>query len=265
MLIDWFTVVAQAINFLILVWLLKRFLYSPILRAIDEREKRIAGQIQQAESKMAEAQRKQEEYQQKNMELEQQRADRILQAQQQAAEQRQRLIEEARAAAEALRQKLHESLRDDEQNLNRTLLRQIQEEVFAVARKTLADLADTTIEQNIARVFLNRLQKLDAPTRQTLADDDSPFFVRSAFELPPQQRAALETALRETFGSGRTVKFETAPELIAGIELSSDGQKLAWSIADYLDSMQIAVAEALNAPGVATASSQKRDNGNVHE
>ena len=42
MLIDWFTVVAQVVNFLILVWLLKRFLYKPILDAIDAREKRIA-------------------------------------------------------------------------------------------------------------------------------------------------------------------------------------------------------------------------------
>ena len=45
MLIDWFTVAAQAVNFLILVWLLKRFLYKPVLAAIDEREKRIATQL----------------------------------------------------------------------------------------------------------------------------------------------------------------------------------------------------------------------------
>ncbi len=45
MLIDWFTVVAQAINFLILVWLLQRFLFKPILGAIDEREKGIAAQL----------------------------------------------------------------------------------------------------------------------------------------------------------------------------------------------------------------------------
>jgi F-type H+-transporting ATPase subunit b len=37
MLIDWFTVGAQVLNFLILVWLLKRFLYGPILDAIDAR------------------------------------------------------------------------------------------------------------------------------------------------------------------------------------------------------------------------------------
>ena len=42
MLIDWFTVAAQAVNFLLLVWLLKRFLHKPVLAAIDEREKRIA-------------------------------------------------------------------------------------------------------------------------------------------------------------------------------------------------------------------------------
>ena len=42
MLIDWFTVSAQAVNFLILVWLMKRYLYQPILVAIDAREKRIA-------------------------------------------------------------------------------------------------------------------------------------------------------------------------------------------------------------------------------
>ena len=55
--IDWFTVVAQAINFLILVWLLKRFLYKPILHAIDEREKGIAAQLAQAEAKKAERKR----------------------------------------------------------------------------------------------------------------------------------------------------------------------------------------------------------------
>ncbi len=48
MLIDWFTVGAQALNFVILVWLMKRFLYKPILDAIDAREKRIATELADA-------------------------------------------------------------------------------------------------------------------------------------------------------------------------------------------------------------------------
>ena len=54
MLIDWFTVGAQTINFLILVWLMKRFLYKPILHAIDAREERIAKELADADAKKAE-------------------------------------------------------------------------------------------------------------------------------------------------------------------------------------------------------------------
>jgi len=74
MLIDWFTIGAQALNFLILVWLLKRFLYKPILHAVDAREKRIAGELADADAKKAEAQKERDEFQHKNEEFDQQRA-----------------------------------------------------------------------------------------------------------------------------------------------------------------------------------------------
>ena len=74
MLIDWFTVGAQALNFLILVWLLKRFLYKPMLHAIDAREKRIAAELADAAAKKAEAQKERDEFQRKNEEFDQQRA-----------------------------------------------------------------------------------------------------------------------------------------------------------------------------------------------
>lgn len=69
MLIDWFTVGAQALNFLILVWLMKRFLYRPVLNAIDAREKRIATQIAEAEAKEAAANQQRDEFQHKNDEF----------------------------------------------------------------------------------------------------------------------------------------------------------------------------------------------------
>ena len=66
MLIDWFTVGAQAVNFLILVWLLKRFLYKPILKAIDAREKRIAAELADAATQMNAAEQLRVEFQGKN-------------------------------------------------------------------------------------------------------------------------------------------------------------------------------------------------------
>ena len=102
MLIDWFTVAAQALNFLILVWLMKRFLYKPILNAIDEREKRIAAELANADAKKAEAQKEHDEFQHKNTEFDQQRAALLSKATGEAQAERQRLLDEARKAADAL-------------------------------------------------------------------------------------------------------------------------------------------------------------------
>jgi F-type H+-transporting ATPase subunit b len=55
--------------------------------------------------------------------------------------------------------------------------------------------------------------------------------VRSAFDLPADQRAAIQNALNETFSAEVRIRFETAPDLIGGIELTTNGQKVAWSIA----------------------------------
>ena len=102
MLINWFTVIAQAINFLILVWLLKRFLYKPILHAIDEREKGIATQLAQAEAKKAEAQKDRDDFQHKNEAFDQERAALLKKATDEAKAERQRLLDEARKDADLL-------------------------------------------------------------------------------------------------------------------------------------------------------------------
>ena len=113
MLIDWFTVIAQVLNFLILVWLLKRFLYKPILNAIDAREKRIADELANADAKKAEAQKEQDEFKRKNEEFDQQRSALLSKAKDEAKAERQRLMDEARKAASDLSSKLQETLRND--------------------------------------------------------------------------------------------------------------------------------------------------------
>jgi F-type H+-transporting ATPase subunit b len=92
MLIDWFTVGAQVINFLILVWLLKRFLYHPILNALDAREERIAKELADADAKKTEAQKERDEFQHKNEEFDQQRADILSKATEEAKVERRRLL-----------------------------------------------------------------------------------------------------------------------------------------------------------------------------
>ena len=59
------------------------------------------------------------------------------------------------------------------------------------------------------------------------------------------KRQAIQNALNETFSAEIRVRFETAPDLISGIELTTNGQKVAWSIVDYLASLEKAVDDLL--------------------
>jgi len=249
MLIDWFTVGAQVVNFLILVWLLRRFLYTPILHAIDAREKRIARELADADAKTAEAIEARDEFQQKNEEFDRQRAALLSKATDEAQTERQRLFEEARQAADAMSAKRQDTLRNEAHHLNQTIGRRTQQEVFAIARKALTDLATTSLEERLGDVFTRRLREMDGKAKAGLAaalkTAPHPAHVRSAFELPAEQRAAIQHALNEFFSEDIRVEFETAPDLISGIELTTNGHKVAWSIADYLMSLEKAVADLL--------------------
>ncbi len=249
MLIDWFTVAAQALNFLILVWLMKRFLYKPVLDAIDAREKRISTELASANAKKAEAQKEHEEFQQKNTEFDQKRAALLSKATDEAQAERQALLADARKAAEAASSKRREALQAEEQNLHQAISRRLQQEVFAIARKALSDLATVSLEERLGEVFTRHLREMDGKSKEALGDalrtSLEPGVLRSTFDLPAEQRAAIQNALNETFSAEVRVRFETAPDLIGGVELTASGQKVAWSIAEYLASMQRGVDELL--------------------
>jgi F-type H+-transporting ATPase subunit b len=249
MLIDWFTVGAQTLNFLILVWLMKRFLYKPILHAIDEREKRIAAELAGADRKKDEAQKEKDEFKHKNEALDQQRAALLKKATEAAKAEGQRLLDEARKAADAWRAKRMETLRNDAVDLRQDISRCTHQEVFSIAQKALMDLATTSLEERLGEVFIRRLGEMDDQAKAGLAKAlkaaSDPARVRSAFDLPLEQRTAIQHALNETFSADIHVRFETAPELISGIELTTNGQKVAWSIADYLASLEKKVGELL--------------------
>ncbi len=250
MLIDWFTVIAQVVNFLILVWLLKHFLYRPILNAIDAREKRIATEIAEADAKKTQALKERDEFRQKNEAFDQQRSVRMNQVIEEAKTERSRLLDDVRQEADKLRNKLHEALKNEQKGLNDALSLRAREEVFAIARKVLADLAGTTLEERMTEIFLARLRELNdagmADLKSAFKASSNP---RTAFDLPTEQCAAITAASKEILGSDKQLKFKTAPDLVSGIEISADGQKIAWSIADYLTSLAKNVDSLLKTQG----------------
>jgi F-type H+-transporting ATPase subunit b len=250
MLIDWFTVGAQILNFLVLVWLLKRFLYKPILNAIDTRETRIAAELANAAATRTAADTEREEFQRRVAALDEQRDAILSGAREEAKAERERLLTQAHQAAEAVRLKHENAMQNDQLHLRYEISRMAQDEVFAIARKALADLAGANLEENMSEIFTRRLRELDSQAKESLAAalEQSPeSVVRSAFDIPATQRATIQDALNDAFGTSIRLRFETSPNTVCGIELTAGDQKLAWSIADYLDNLEKRTNSLLNA------------------
>ena len=242
MKIDWFTIVAQVINFLVLLWLMKRFLYKPILKAIDEREKRIAEELANAETKKNIAGKQKEEYDLKHEDLNRRSAGILKKAQDEGNAEKLRLLKDARETADAFSKKRKESLIAEETTLREAVSRRTQNEVFALTRKMLTDIAGANLEEQVVGVFIQRLHDLDASKKKAMSSalkkESGKVTVRTALDISSVLRTAIETSIKESFGSQPDVTFESAPDLICGIELCVNGQKVAWSVVDYLSSIE---------------------------
>jgi F-type H+-transporting ATPase subunit b len=256
MLIDWFTVGAQIVNFLILVWLLKHFLYKPILDAIDAREKNIAAELADADTKRSEAEKERTDFENKNKTFDRQRSALLGKATDEAKTEHERLVDQAKKDADSARASQMDALRSDQIRMGSEITILAEKEVFAIARKTLADLATVSLEERVGEVFTRRLRELDPKAKELLGvalkNSSQPALVRSAFELPADQRAAIQNALNETFTAVVRIKFEESQDAVCGIELTANGQKVAWSISNYLTELSKKLNDLVNTQSPAT-------------
>lgn len=238
MLIDWFTVIAQMLNFLILIGLLKRFLYRPILKAIDTREQNIADKIAKADLKMTQAMQLHTEFEQKNTEFDQLRAERMAAMKAETEQEKTRLQKLTRQEADAMRKDLQQEQQKEWHDLQDALSQSTKHEVFALARKLLKDLADSSLEVQMTLKFIQRLNTLETAemtqVRSAFSQSKQPLKVYSAFDLPQQQQHLIKDALLTLLARECELQFVTDSQLISGIELKGEGQKISWNIDAYL-------------------------------
>jgi F-type H+-transporting ATPase subunit b len=249
MIIDWFTLLAQAINFLILVWLMRRYLYHPILNAIDARERLTAKILADAGAKESAARQSGDLFKSRNDEFDRSASERMKTSVEEVAKERLRLLEEVRMAADKLRTDHQRTARHEMETLHQSIIMRVQKEVVAATRKTLADLASTGLEEQLDAVFIRRLQLIDAAAKDVittaLRTSSGPALVRSAFALSGEQQTRMRQALGTAF-SCESIRFEVVPELVCGIEFLANGQKVAWNIAEHITALENSLGELLD-------------------
>ena len=252
MLIDWFTVFAQILNFLVLVYLLKRFLYGRIIRAMDEREKTIALRLEEAQKKKDDAQQEMEGYIAKNKELDDRRQALLTGMKEEVEAHRKELLNEARKQVETVRATWYQALEQEKQTFLDDLRQRAGKHTCEIARRSLQDLSNVDLEHHIMRVFMERLRNLDGQEVQALKEAVSKsggkLKVRSAFEIPQELVQEIAGVL-SVHVPEPSLRFEASPEVLCGIELELHGRKIAWSLGDYLDTLEDRLLAALEGGG----------------
>lgn len=251
MAIDWITVSAQIANFLVLVYLLKRFLYGPIVRAMDQREQKIAARLDDAQTQVAAAIREKQAYEAKQRELDADRDALIEEARTQAREERTRQLTELRGDIASKRSEWQQELEREQELLSKDVLHSLSERVAAALERILKDLADADLERETLKQFMKRLAELPPEKRRWLIGETEsngqPIVLATAFSLPQAERGLLAGQLQQTLSTDMDVRFEQRPELVCGAALEVSGRRFGWSVDSYLEELTTNVTLALGA------------------
>ncbi len=259
MLIDGFTVLAQAINFLVLIVLLRHFLYRPLLRAVAGRERRIAAELAAARAAREQAQNESAQLAQRQAQIEAERERVLAMTLADAQAERRNVLEHARQDAERMQAEWHLAMQTEFSRLRATLVQRTCEEVYSLARRLLADLAGEQLQTLMVAKFVVRLQQGGAPELTLLGSQGhgERWAVRSTAPLDAAEQTALEQAIRTAFPASGELVFETDPHLLCGLELAAGGYRLSWNAQDYLAELEQRMAllpDAGNMPVAETAS-----------
>lgn len=235
---DWVTPVAQVVNFLVLVWLLRRFLYGPIVRVMDERQARVTSELRDAQAREEAAEELRSQLEADRAEFDASREQVLAKARSDAHAEALRMHEEARAEADAARKRWHESLSREQADVLSAVRRRLAREIGTVSIAALRDLADDDLQRRAIAVFTRKLSALSDADAEALAEEarrEGALTVRCACKADDQTRDQVSDALHERLGELPETRWVDDDTLGFGLRVETNGRELGWSAADYLD------------------------------
>ncbi|HPD20587.1 MAG: hypothetical protein ACOX3E_02315 [Desulfomonilia bacterium] len=249
MIIDWFTVIAQIINFLILVALLRFFLFGRIRSAMRERKAQIESSLEDARKKQEQAARELESCRVEILAWEEQRDELMKEASREAADKRRQLLQQVKEEAGKERERILRSLKEKKHELARDLRLMSLEDAARISRRVLSELSTAEVEQGIVNVFISRIRDLPRDRKdkltQAVREGKNTITIRSSFVLGRALQEKISIVVKEEFTVASPVEYRHEPALVLGIEMKVDDYTVSWSAADFLTDVEERVATAI--------------------
>lgn len=246
--INWFTFTAQIVNFLILLWLLKRFLYTPLQNVMKNRENEVLSRLEEARQKLVHAEEMSKEYQAKMDQLEEQKEEWLEEAKRESESYRKELLQTARNEVDTIHAKWLKAVEAEKKSLLEMLERQSVQKILSIVEKIVRDLSDTDLERQTIKRFLEKLTAKDenGKTQVENIKAEKEIVIVSSFPIEKTDRQKIDKAIQGMFSNETKFNYTTDSDLGFGIELRTNGWKLGWNMKMYLNELRSEVDDLLN-------------------
>jgi len=251
--IDYFTFFAQVVNFLVIILLLRFFLYKRIINAMDEREKRITSRLQEAKDLKIEAEKEIREYQKNKQELSEKRDSMLIEARKEAQAVSEELIQKARTEVNESKEKWFEEVERQKKIFLSDLRRRSGEKIYSIASRVLQDLANDELEVHIINTFIKRLYAMGETEKEAIKGfiqkPQEEIIIKSSFAIPGTLPERIKEAVRDQIGNEAKFRFKIEPDLLCGIELHTHDRQISWSLDNYLDTLEEDISRSFDQRG----------------
>jgi F-type H+-transporting ATPase subunit b len=239
MQIDWWTLAIQAVNFLILVWLLWRFLFRPVKAVVEKRRQLTEQAFADAETRGQEVDLARQGVEADRSTLAQEHQDMLKTLHEELEVERREILQQAKREADKLLDAARATLAEERQ----AALQEVQGQVAALAVELAGNLLGQASTDGAAGVFLTHLDRqltaLPADDlerlRKDLEADGARLTVVTAAPLTPQEREEWEHHLGSRLGLVDKMDFATDAEILGGAELRFPHAVLKFTWADQLN------------------------------
>lgn len=244
--ISWFEIIVQIINFFIILFILQKLLYKPVINAMEQRQERIQKSQIEADEKMEEANELIIEYDGKIADIDKEKRDILDDARKQAQDRKESLLEDYKEEAENKRKSYLKEIEDEKDNFINNLRKNLGKNAVKIASHILNTISSKELEKEVFNTFIANLKNLNENIPDSNALQEENYLnLHSSRDLSEMEKQTIENILKDQVVNLKKINYEVNDSLILGYELNLETYTVHTNIKNYLNQIERDIVKSL--------------------
>lgn len=238
---DLLTYLFEIINFFILLWILKKLLYKPVISVLKKRKEYIDTKIREAEEAQAKVEKLKQEYEKLLQDIENIKKAKLAEITKQVEEEKEKLYKQMKAEIDAEREKFLESLQIEKREVINEIKEFIINYSLQFVSKILVKVSDENLHKNLFKLAIEAIENLPDEDKKSISEElkhQKFILIETAYPLTEEEKNKLKDLIKKEFGIEVSIKEEEKKDLIAGVSIHIGSKLIDLSLEGQLSVFQ---------------------------